>query len=93
MEHAGTGGDPIQNKIKIEFVAGNAGPDRAAAPNGTITLDGTARHLSLLQGSSLRTVLVLSPREILALRFTSHPTRYIVRDKALLSPFRGVALI
>ena len=42
---------------------------------------------------SLRSALVLSPREVLPLRLTFHPTRYIVRDKALVSPFRGVALI
>jgi hypothetical protein len=38
-------------------------------------------------------VLVLSPREILPLRLTFHPTRYIARDKALLSPFRSVAFV
>ena len=82
------------NLSNVMLLAGaNAGRDRAAAPNGTITLDGTARNLSLLQGSSLPSVLVLSPGEILPLRRTSHPTPYIVRDKALLSPFSGVASI
>jgi hypothetical protein len=38
-------------------------------------------------------VLVLSPREILPLRLTFHPSSDIVRDKALLSSFRGVAII
>jgi hypothetical protein len=41
----------------------------------------------------LRSVLVLSPGEILPLRLTFHPTRYIVREKALLSSFRSVAMI
>ena len=50
-------------------------------------------NIDLLQGLSLRSVLVLSPREILPLRLTSHPTRYIVHDKPFLSPFRGVASI
>lgn len=44
-------------------------------------------------GRSLRSVLVLSPREILPLRLTFHPSSYIVYDKALLSPSRGVAFI
>jgi hypothetical protein len=50
-------------------------------------------NIDLLQAFSLRSVLVLSPREILPLRLTSHPTRYIVRDKALLGPFGRLALI
>jgi hypothetical protein len=45
------------------------------------------------EGCPLRSVLVLSPGEILTLRLTLHPTCYIVGDKALLSSFRGVALI
>ena len=45
------------------------------------------------EGCPLRSVLVLSPGEILPLRLTFHPTRHIVRDKALLSSFRGVAII
>ena len=45
------------------------------------------------EGCPLRSVLVLSPGEILPLRLTFHPTRYIVRDEALLSSFRGIALI
>ena len=45
------------------------------------------------EGCPLRSVLVLSPGEILPLRLTFHPARDIVRDKALLSSFRGVAMI
>ena len=44
------------------------------------------------QGTELSTV-VLSPREILPLRLTSHPPSDIVRNKALFRPFRGVAFI
>ena len=45
------------------------------------------------EGCPRWSVLVLSPGEILPLRLTFHPTRHIVRDKALLSSFRGVARI
>jgi hypothetical protein len=46
-----------------------------------------------LTGCSLQSALVLSPQEILPLRLTFHPARYIVRDKALLRSFRGIAFI
>jgi len=48
---------------------------------------------NMASATSAMVCAAMSPREILPLRLTSHPTRYIVRDKALLSPFRGVALI
>ena len=38
-------------------------------------------------------LLVLPPQEILPLGLTFHPTSYIIRDKALLGPFRRVAFI
>jgi len=44
------------------------------------------------QGTEL-SMVVLSPREILPLRLTSHPPSDIVRNKALLRSFRGVAFI
>jgi hypothetical protein len=53
----------------------------------------TFHNFKSLQGSSLLSVLVQPPREMLPLGFTSHPTRYVVRDKALLSPLSGVALV
>jgi hypothetical protein len=36
---------------------------------------------------------MLAPRKILSLRLALHPTGYIDRNKALLNPLRGVALI